>query len=49
MGQNMDARIGRAQGFEEFTMANYYRISKYKVGYFSFYLPMAIGKIMVIF
>jgi len=28
-------------------MTNYFRISKYKVGYFSFYLPMVIAKIMV--
>ncbi|OXA63588.1 Farnesyl pyrophosphate synthase [Folsomia candida] len=46
LGQNMDSRIGKAQGFKEFTMENYYRISKYKVGYFSFYLPIASSWIL---
>jgi len=30
-----------------FTMENYKLISKYRVGYFSFYLPIAAAKVMV--
>lgn len=47
LGQSMDGRLGSVKGFSKFTMDNYKALTKYKVGYFFFFLPIALGKILV--